>query len=50
MTFLSLPLSWKTTGTAYDVVLEIMLAYYRDLLVAREGGGSMLINSDKKIL
>ncbi len=31
-----------------DVVLEIMLAYYRDLLVAREGGGSMLINSDKK--
>ena len=31
-----------------DVLLDIMLVYYRDLLVAREGGESMLINSDKK--
>jgi len=31
-----------------DVLLDIMLAYYRDLLVASEGAAGMLINSDKK--
>jgi DNA polymerase-3 subunit delta' len=31
-----------------DVLLDIMLVYYRDLLAAKECGESMLINSDKK--
>ena len=31
------------------VLMDIMLVYYRDILVAKEGGGeSMLINQDKK--